>query len=49
MDEGLNILGLYQNSSDSRINNFAKRVKSSMLVDLHYDKVEANFEWLDLM
>ena len=41
MDEGLNILGLYQNSSDTRINGFAKRVKSSMLVDLHYDKVES--------
>ena len=49
MDEGLNVIGLYQNSSGNRINSFAKRVKSSMLVDLHFDKVEADFEWLDLM
>ena len=49
MDEGLNVLGLYQHSSENRIKSFSRRVKSAMLVDLHYDKVESNFEWLDLM
>ena len=49
MDGGLNVLGIYQNASNDRIKTFEKRVKSDMTVDLHYDKVEANFEWLDLM
>ena len=47
--EELNVTSLYQGADPKRINNFEKRVKSDMLVDLHYDKVEANFEWLDLM
>jgi predicted component of viral defense system (DUF524 family) len=49
MDTNLNVINLYQNSSVDRISGFKKRVKSDMLVDLHYDRVEANFEWLDLM
>ena len=49
MDTNLNVINLYQNSGADRISSFKKRVKSDMLVDLHYDRVEANFEWLDLM
>lgn len=47
--EDLNVTSLYHNADPKRINSFGKRIKSDMLVDLHYDKVEANFEWLDLM
>ena len=49
MDTNLNVINLYQNSGVDRVSSFKKRVKSDMLVDLHYDRVEANFEWLDLM
>lgn len=47
--EDLTITSLYHNADEQRVNNFLKKVKSDMLVDLHYDKVEANFEWLDIM
>ncbi len=45
----LNISTLYDSSDKKRISSFSKKRKSDMIVDLHYDKVEANFEWLDLM
>ena len=48
MDE-LNVTSLYHNADERRVKSFEKKVKSDMLVDLHYDKVEANFEWLDIM
>lgn len=45
----LNVSALYDGSDKKRINSFSKKRKSDMVVDLHYDKVEASFEWLDLM
>lgn len=47
--EDLTITSLYHSANEQRVNNFLKKVKSDMVVDLHYDKVEANFEWLDIM
>lgn len=44
----LSITTLYENADDRRISSFTKKAKSDMVVDLHYDKVEANFEWVDL-
>ena len=50
MDEsGLTVTTLFENADESRISAFSKRAKSDMVVDLHFDKVEANFEWLDIM
>ena len=49
MDDGLNVVGLYQNASLDRIKSFERRLNSDLVVDLHYDKIEADFEWLDLM
>ena len=46
--EGLGISSLYDNADEKRITSFTKKTKSDMVVDLHYDKVEADFEWLDL-
>lgn len=46
--EGLGISFLYDNADEKRITSFTKKTKSDMVVDLHYDKVEADFEWLDL-
>ncbi|MBR4693529.1 MAG: DUF2357 domain-containing protein [Bacilli bacterium] len=47
MDE-LSISSLYDRADEQRISNFTKKTKSDMVVDLHYDKLEANFEWLDV-
>ena len=45
----LNVTSLYDNADESRINAFNKRTKSDMVVDLHFDKVEADFEWVGLV
>ncbi len=49
MDDQLNVIELYQKAESKRINSFERKLKSDMVVDLHYDKLEANFEWLDIM
>lgn len=48
MDE-LHVTSLFEKADEQRISSFAKKNKSDMVVDLHYDKVEANFEWVDIM
>ncbi len=47
MDE-LTVAALFDKADEKRIDSFVKKSKSDMVVDLHYDKVEANFEWVDL-
>lgn len=44
----LTVASLYERADENRISSFTKKSKSDMVVDLHYDKVEANFEWVDL-
>ena len=44
----LSIGTLYDQADEKRLNSFTKKNKSTMMVDLHYDKVEANFDWVDL-
>ncbi len=44
----LTVNSLYERADEKKISSFSKKAKSSMVVDLHYDKVEANFEWVDL-
>lgn len=48
MDE-LTVTSLFDKADEKKISTFTKRAKSDMIVDLHFDKVEANFEWVDLM
>lgn len=45
----LNVTSLFERADENRISSFTKKSKSDMVVDLHYDKVEANFEWVDIM
>lgn len=45
----LSVSSLFESADSKRINSFTRKRKSDMIVDLHYDKVEASFEWLDLM
>lgn len=48
MDE-LNVTSLFENADEQRVSSFTKKSKSDMVVDLHYDKVEANFGWVDII
>ena len=48
-NSNLTISTLFNNSDEKKIENFEKRTKSDLVVDLHFDKVEANFDWLDIM
>ena len=45
----LSVTTLFDRADEKRISSFTKKNKSDMVVDLHYDKVEANFEWVDLV
>lgn len=45
----LKVSNLYNNASEHKITSFRRKTKSDMVVDLHFDKLEANFEWLDIM
>ena len=48
-NSNLTISTLFNNSDEKKIENFEKRTKSDLVVDLHFDKVEANFDWLEIM
>ena len=43
MDDQLNVIDLYQRANSKRINAFERKIISVMVVDLHYDKLGANF------
>ena len=45
----LSVAKLFDNAEESRISSFTKRTKSDMVVDLHFDKVETDFEWVSLV
>lgn len=47
--ESLKVVELYDEASQSKIDNFSKNTKSELNVDLNVNKVENNFEWLDIM
>ena len=47
MDE-LTVTSLFDKADEQRVSSFVKRTKSDMVVDLHYDKLEANFEWVEI-
>ena len=46
---GLSIFDLYNKSSTAKIDNFSNKVNSTLHLTTEYDKVECNFEWLDIM
>ena len=49
MDNNLKVLDLYNNSDNKRVDNFNKNVHSEYKIESEYEKVEVNFDWLDLM
>lgn len=48
MDE-LNVVNLYNKTSDKKVNGFSKDINSSLRVVTDYDKVDCDYEWIDLM
>ena len=47
--ESLSVFDLYHKSDEAKDDNFINKVDSSLKVVTDYDKVECNFEWLDIM
>lgn len=45
----LQIFDLYNNSNEQQNDSFANHIDSSLKVVTAYDKVECNFEWLEIM
>lgn len=48
MDE-LNVVNLYNKSNNKKVNNFSKDINSNLRVVTDYDKLECDYEWIDLM
>ena len=48
MDE-LKVLDLYQNTPKSRVESFVNNTRSELNINTNINKVETDFEWLDLM
>ena len=47
--EDLKIFDLYNDTEENKINSFNKKTNSDVSIRLDYDKVECNFDWLDIM
>ena len=45
----LNVVDLYNKTNDKKLRDFSKDVNSSLKVSTDYDKVECDYEWIDLM
>ena len=48
MDD-LGIINLYNKTDEKHIKSFAKGLNSSLRVVSNYDKVDCNYEWLEIM
>lgn len=47
--ENLNIVNLYNEASNKKINEFTKDIKSDLNVQTNFDKIDCDYEWIDLM
>lgn len=45
----LNVVNLFEKADNSKVNNFANHVDSQLKVVTDYDKIECNYEWLEIM
>ena len=45
----LSIFDLYNRANTNKIKNFSNKINSTLHLKTDYDKVECNYEWLDLM
>ena len=46
---GLNIVDLYNTTSQNQIDRFVNRIDSNLHVDKNENRVEGNYEWLQIM
>ncbi len=49
MEDRLKILDLYNSSSDKAKEKFNNKINSTLEVKLDYDKMDCDYEWLDIM
>ena len=49
MQDDLKIYNLYRNSDASKVDKFDASLKSSYSIAANYEKIEADFAWLDIM
>ncbi len=45
----LNVVDLLSNANENRINSFTNHIDSELKVATDYDRVECNYEWLEIM
>lgn len=45
----LKILDVYNKTNDNRIDAFKNKTNSNLQISTSYDKIDANYEWLDMM
>ena len=45
----LNVVDLFEKADNAKVNNFADHVSSELKVVTDYDKIECNYEWLEIM
>jgi len=49
MNDDLRIMDLYKSSSINKISNFSKKLQSNYNIDTNSEKLDVDFEWLELM
>ena len=45
----LKILDVYNKTNDNRIDTFKNKTNSNLQISTSYDKIDTNYEWLDMM
>jgi Rps23 Pro-64 3,4-dihydroxylase Tpa1-like proline 4-hydroxylase len=49
MKNDLDVINLYRNTDESRVDQFSSNVHSDFSLEANNEKTEVNFEWLDIM
>ena len=47
--DNLNVVDLFEKADSYKVNNFGNHVNSNLKVVTDYDKIECNYEWLEIM
>lgn len=47
--ENLNIVNLYNETSNKKVNEFSRDINSDLNIETNYDKIDCDYEWIDLM
>lgn len=49
MNKNLKVLDVYNNTNSKKINNFNDSINSKYMIQSNFEKIEVDFEWLDIM